>query len=78
MVEQEDAELTFSYEHIQNISTYEAILTENKLDPGRKTHIIKNIRKSHTESGWKVKEAVRWEPVSLGRDTKKGGGLNGL
>lgn len=71
MVEQEDAELTSSYEHIQNTSTCEAILTENKLDPGRKTHIIKDIRKSHTESGWKVKEAIRWEPVSLGRDIKK-------
>ena len=71
MVEQEDEELTSSYEHIQNTSTCEAILTENKLDPGRKTHIIKDIRKSHTESGWKVKEAIRCKPVSLGRDTEE-------
>lgn len=70
-MEQENAELTSFYEHIQNTSTCGTILTENKLDTGRKTHIIKAIRKSQADSVWKLREAVTWGPVFQGRHTKE-------
>ena len=47
------------------------ILTENKLDTGRKTHITKAIRNNQTDSGWKLREAITWGPVFQGRDTKE-------
>ena len=39
MVEQEDTEVTATHEHIKNAFTCRAILTENKLETGRKTLI---------------------------------------
>ena len=47
------------------------ILTENKVDTGRKTHITKAIRNNQTDSGWKLREAITWGPVFQGRDTKE-------
>ena len=39
MAEQEDMELTSPHEHIKNISTCGVILTETKLETGRKTPV---------------------------------------
>ena len=38
MVEWKDMKLTSIHEHMKNTSTFGAILTENKLEIGRKIH----------------------------------------
>ena len=61
------------HEHIKNSRICGAVLTEDKLETGRKTLIQQTLeRKIHTESGWKGKKVIRSGPAPLGRD-KEGG-----
>lgn len=53
----------------------EIIVTENRLDTGRKTHIIKAVKKSYMESGRKEREAIRLGPVSLLGGTQRMRGI---
>ena len=50
MVEQEETKLNSRYEHIKNTSTCGAVLTENKLEAGRKTLINQGCKERST---WK-------------------------
>ena len=52
-------------------STCDAVLTENKLETGRRTDTAKALRKIHMESGRKGREAIRSGPVLLGGDIEK-------
>ena len=40
----------------KNTSTCGGVLTENKLEPGRKTHTTKVVNRNHTESSTMEKE----------------------
>ena len=48
MAEKVDVKLTTHHEHTKNISRTGVILTENKLETGRKVHAAKTVRKVHT------------------------------
>ena len=48
MAEKVDVKLTTHHEHTKNISRTVVILTENKLETGRKVHAAKTVRKVHT------------------------------
>lgn len=75
---QEDAKLTSPYEHIKNTSTCRAILTENKLETGRKTHTNKIVRKIHVELGRKGREAIRLIGTCALQRGHRRGGFHGL
>ena len=66
-------ELTSLQEHSKNTSTCGTILTENQQETGRKTHTTKAVRKIHTDSGRKRREAIKSGIVTLGGDTEKEG-----
>ena len=74
MAEQEDAELTSPHKHIKSTSTCGAILTENKLETGKKTIMQPRLyRNIHTESGRKGREEIGEGSVPLGGDTEEEG-----
>ena len=76
MMEQEDAKLVSLSEHIKNTSTCGEILTENKLETGRK--IIKAIKKDpQRASGRNKREVIVSGPAPLGGNTE-GGYYTGL
>ena len=71
MMEQEDAKLVSLSEHIKNTSTCGTILTENKLETGRK--IIKAIKKDpQTMPGRNKREVIMSGSAPLGGDTEGG------
>lgn len=78
MAEQEDTKLPSSHEHIKNISTHKTILTENKLETGRKTHTNKIVRKIHVELGRKGREAIRLIGTCALQRGHRRGGFHGL
>ena len=72
MAEEEDAGLTYTHKHMKNTSTCGAILTENKLETGKKA-----VKMIHTESTRKGREAIRLRPAPLGGGTEDEGDCTG-
>lgn len=63
-------EIIAMHEYIKHTFTRRAILTENKLETGRKTHTIKAIKKIHTKSG-RRRAVSRLGPVPHGGQRKR-------
>ena len=78
MAEWEEAELTWPREHIKNTSTCGAILTKNRLETRTKTHIIKAVRKIHTESDRTGRKVVSLGPGPLAGNREEGEGYTVL
>lgn len=69
---------SFPHEHIKKTSTCGAILTKNRLETRTKTHIIKAVRKIHTELDRTGRKVVSLEPGPLAGNRKEGEGYTVL